>query len=249
MTLDALVRDLRSYRGVSRKREISSIASRLLCPPDSNVIASYGEDAAAIDYNSRVLLLAADGIMEDLITSDPYWAGYCSVLVNVNDVAAMGGLPIAAVDIISCGDEGLRDSIVEGLSDASSRFQVPIVGGHLHPDTSYSAIDVAVLGETDRQHLVTSSSAVAGDDIIFSMDLEGRFTPGIPYSWDTTSNKGPDEVRRRLASMHAVAPMLSAGKDISNPGALGSAGMLMEASGVGGRIAVDMLPKPEGVDI
>ncbi|UCE80855.1 MAG: methanogenesis marker 2 protein, partial [Methanobacteriota archaeon] len=36
---------------------------------------------------------------------------------------------------------------------------------------------------------------------------------------------------------------------ISNPGALGSAGMLMEASGVGGRIAVDMLPKPEEVDI
>ena len=32
---------------------------------------------------------------------NPYWAGYCSVLVNVNDIAAMGGKPLAMVNIMS----------------------------------------------------------------------------------------------------------------------------------------------------
>lgn len=248
MSLDALVQNLRSYRGILRKREVSDLASKLLRAPEGSVLANHGEDAAAIDYGDRILLLAADGIMEDLVASDPYWAGYCSVLVNVNDIAAMGGMPLALVDIISCGDGGLRERIVDGLSDASDKFGVPIVGGHLHPDTSYSAIDVAVLGETDSRHLVRSSGAVPGHEIVFAMDLEGRFTPEIPYSWDTTSTKDSDEVRRGLASVHAVAPMLSAGKDISNPGSLGSAGMLLEASCAGGRVNIDSLPRPDGVE-
>ncbi|UCE44755.1 MAG: methanogenesis marker 2 protein [Methanobacteriota archaeon] len=249
MCLRDLVRELREYRGVSRKSEVSDLASRLLRIPEGDLLASIGEDAAAIDYGDRVLLLAADGIMEDLISTDPYWAGYCSVLVNVNDIAAMGGMPLALVDIISCSDSDVRERIAEGLGHASEKFGVPVVGGHLHPDTTYSAIDVAVLGETDTQHLVRSSGAVAGHDILFAMDLDGQFTPRIPYSWDTSSLKDTDEVRRGLASMHAVAPMISAGKDISNPGSLGSAGMLLEASGAGGRVDVNSIPKPDNVEL
>ena len=249
MRLRDLARELREYRGVSRKSEVSDLASRLLRVPEGDLLASIGEDAAAIDYGDRVLLLAADGIMEDLISTDPYWAGYCSVLVNVNDIAAMGGMPLALVDIISCSDNDVRERIVEGLSHASDKFGVPVVGGHLHPDTTYSAIDVAVLGETDTQHMVRSSGAVVGHDILFAMDLDGRFTPRIPYSWDTSSMKDTDEARRGLASMHAVAPMISAGKDISNPGSLGSAGMLLEASGAGGRVDVNSIPRPDNVEL
>ena len=249
MSLDALVAEIRNYRGVTRKREVSALASKLLRSPEGNLVASHGEDAAAIDYGESVLLLAADGIMEDLISADPYWAGYCSVLVNVNDIAAMGGMPLALVNIISCGDGGVRSRISDGLRDASSKFGVQIVGGHLHPDTSYSAVDVAVLGETDRHHLVRSSTAAPGQDIVYAMDTDGGFTPGMPYSWDTTSNKDSDEVRRGLTSMHAVAPVVSAGKDISNPGALGSAGMMLEASGVGGLVRVDELPRPDEVEL
>lgn len=249
MTLTGLVQELRGSRGVSRKSDVSDLAARLLRVPEGSLVASFGEDAAAIDHSDGVLLLAADGIMEDLISSDPYWAGYCAVLVNVNDIAAMGGMPLALVDIISCGIKTVRERIADGLRDASDKFGVPIVGGHLHPDTSYSAIDVAVLGETDRKHLVGSTGAVPGNDIIFAMDLDGRFTPGIPYSWDTTTTKDPDEVRRGLASMHAVAPMLTAGKDISNPGSPGTAGMLLEASGVGGRVDIDSLPRPNDVEL
>ena len=247
--LSELVRELRQYGGVRRKQEVSDVAERLLSELGGSILASYGEDAAAIDYDEKVLLLAADGVMESLIDANPYWAGYCSVLVNVNDIAAMGGMPIAVVDVLSCQKGEVRDSLVSGLSAASQKFGVPIVGGHLHPDADRPSLDVAVLGETDPDHLVLSSTASAGDDILCAMDIEGEFTPGIPYSWDTTSTKDREDIRRCLASMHAVAPLLSAGKDVSNPGTLGTAGMLLEASSAGGVIDIARIPRPENVPV
>jgi len=249
VSIEELVQNLRTHRGVTRKAEVSAVADELLAVPEGIIIATHGEDAAAIDLDGRIILLAADGIMEDLVEADPYWAGYCSVLVNVNDIAAMGGSPLAIVDVLSCGDSRVRSEIVRGIRAASEKTGVPVVGGHLNPDATYCAVDVAVLGETDQEHLILSSGASSGDAVIFAMDLDGHFTPGIPYSWDTTSAKDSDAVRRGVMSMHTVGPMVSAGKDISNPGALGTLGMLLEASQCGAKIDVSAIPRPDDVDL
>jgi len=187
--------------------------------------------------------------MEDLVRRNPRWAGYCAVLVNVNDIAAMGGLPLAMVNVLSCSDERVREQIVAGMKDACDKFMVPMVGGHLHPDTSYSAVDVAILGKTDRSRLVLSSGASEGDTVVFAMDLDGRFTEGVPYSWDTTSRKSREVVRRQLRTMNRVAQYLTAGKDISNPGAFGTLGMLLEASSKGATVDIGKIPRPKGVDM
>ena len=249
VNVERIVTHVREYKGITRKAPVSSVARSLLGTAKDGVIASYGEDAAAIKSRGQILLLAADGILEDLVRTDPHWAGYCSVLVNVNDIAAMGGLPIAMVNVLSCPDEDVRSQIVAGMRSASEKFGVPIVGGHLHPDTGYTAIDVAILGRTSPTHLILSSRARIGDDVIFAMDLDGRFTPGVPYSWDTTSRKSSREVRRRLDVMHKLAPHLHSGKDISNPGSLGTLGMLLEASGKGADVDILRIPHPAGVDL
>ena len=248
MELAELVDRVRSYRGVSRKAPIEEVARSLIPRGRGDIIAAAGEDAAAVRRGREVLLLAADGIIQDLVDRDPEWAGYCSVLVNANDIAAMGGLPLAAVDVLSCGDPGVRSLIVTGMRRACDKFGVPMVGGHLHPDTQHASIAVAMLGRTTPSRLVLSSGARAGDSIVFAMDLDGSFTPGVPYSWDTTSRKRPAEVQARLATMHRLAPLLTAGKDVSNPGALGTLGMLLEASAKGGVVDLERIPRPEGVD-
>lgn len=249
MELAEIVRAVRSYRGVARKAPIGSVARSLIPGRSGSLLAALGEDSAAIKHGSEVLLLAADGIIQDLVDKDPRWAGYCSVLVNANDIAAMGGLPVAAVNVLSCGDARVRSSLVKGMREACDKFGVPMVGGHLHPDTPYAAVDVAMLGRTTQSRLVLSSGARAGDSVVFAMDIDGRFTPGIPYSWDTTSRKSPEDVQARLETMHEVAPMLSAGKDISNPGALGTLGMLLEASSKGAQVDVDRIPRPAREDL
>jgi len=193
--------------------------------------------------------MAADGIRQDLVQRDPHWAGYCAVLVNVNDIAAMGGFPVAMVNVLSCPDEKVREKIVEGMKEACEKFMVPMVGGHLHPDTTYSAIDVAILGKTDRSRLVLSTGASEGDSVMFAIDLDGQFTKGVPYSWDTTSKKSREVIKRQLRTMNRIAPFLTAGKDISNPGALGSLGMMLEASGKGAQVQIDCIPRPPKVGL
>lgn len=240
---------VRSYRGVVRKASIGAVARELIPSGSEGVIAAHGEDAAAIRHGRGILLIAADGIIQDLVDKDPWWAGYCSILVNANDIAAMGGVPVAAVNVLSCGDIDVRSRIVRGMREASDKFGVPMVGGHLHPDTAYAAVDVAMLGRTTPGRLVLSSGARRGDHVLFAMDLEGSFTPGVPYSWDTTSRKRPEEVQGRLAVMHKVAPHLTAGKDISNPGSLGTLGMLLEASSKGAYVDPAEIPVPESEDI
>ena len=249
MKLDKLVAEIRDYKGVSRKGPIASVAMDLLPTSTEMLLATHGEDAAVIKCGREILLMAADGIREDLVDADPFWAGYCAVLVNVNDIAAMGGQSIAMVNVLSCADPAKRERIVAGMKEACLKFAVPMVGGHLHPDTSYTAIDVAILGKTDRSRLVLSSGASEGEDVIFAMDLDGRFTPNVPYSWDTTSTKSGTVVRRQLKTMNRIAPFLTAGKDISNPGALGSLGMLLETSGKGATVDVPKIPIPKNVDL
>lgn len=243
--LSELVKKIREYRGIIRKGPIGPVARKLIPIQMNDVLAAYGEDAAVIKCGREILLMAADGVIQDLIKRNPYWAGYSAVLVNVNDIAAMGGIPVALVDVIACGDEDVREKIVQGMRDASDKFAAPIVGGHLHPDASYQAIDVAILGKTDRSRLVLSSGAGEKDPIIFASDLDGEFTEGVPYSWDTTSRKSKEIVRRQIKVMNKIAPYLTAGKDISNAGALGTLGMLLEASGKGATVDISKIPVPK----
>ncbi len=137
---------VREYEGVKRKHAIGEMVKALRIDAP-HVVASFGEDAAVIEHNGEALLLAADGIWSRLMEADPYWAGYCSVLVNVHDIAAMGGKPIAMVDVFSMPkNTHTHEQVVKGMHDASAQFGVPIVGGHLHPDAPYSVIDVSILG-------------------------------------------------------------------------------------------------------
>jgi putative methanogenesis marker protein 2 len=249
VNLKGLVKDVRAFKGIQRKGPVGGVAKVLLPMPSDDVLASYGEDAAVIKVGREILLMASDGIREDLVQKNPRWAGYCAVLVNVNDIAAMGGFPLAMVNVLSCPDEKIRGEIVLGMKEACEKFRVPMVGGHLHPDSSYSAVDVAILGKTDRSRLVLSTGASEGDSVMFAIDLDGEFTKGVPYSWDTTSRKSQEVIRRQLRTMNKVAPYLNAGKDISNPGALGSLGMMLEASGKGASVKVDSIPRPAKVNL
>ena len=142
---ETIAKVVREYEGVRRKHSIGEMV-RALKIDAPHVVASFGEDAAVIRHNDEALLLAADGIWSRLMEADPYWAGYCSVLVNIHDIAAMGGHPIAMVDIFSIAKTTVQELVVKGMHDASAQFGVPIVGGHLHPDAPYSVIDVSILG-------------------------------------------------------------------------------------------------------
>ena len=251
MDLQALATRLREYPGVTRKKTISEVINFFPTIPQDNILAAYGDDAAVIAFNDDVLLLAADGIMESLMKTNPFYAGYFAVLVNLNDISAMGGIPLAMVDIVSMKDEYVCAQVMKGMEEAVQKFGVPIVGGHTHPDCGYNAIDVAVLGTARRESVIYSHTAMVGDDIIFAMDLDGFFPPALPYAWDTTSHKDPETCRKQMLIMNEIGRrhLVRSGKDISNPGSVGTLGMLLETSGRGGNVDIDKVPRPSGIEL
>jgi len=251
MKLEALVSEIRSHPGVTRKKAISEVLHFFSYTHFDSVLASYGEDCAVLDYGESVLLLAADGIMESLMKANPFFAGYYSILVNINDISAMGGIPLAMVDIISMKDEKVCAQVMKGMETAIRKFGVPVVGGHTHPDCNYDAVDVAILGTVSKDAVIYSHTANPGQDIIFAMDLDGFFPEKLRFAWDTTSKKDSDTCRRQMLIMNEIGKrhLVSAGKDMSNPGSIGTLGMLLETSGKGGCVDLDQVPIPPGVDL
>jgi len=243
---ETIAQVVREYEGVRRKHSIGEMV-RALKIDAPHVIASFGEDAAVIEHHGEALLLAADGIWSRLMEADPYWAGYCSVLVNIHDIAAMGGHPIAMVDIFSIAKSTVQELVVKGMHDASAQFGVPIVGGHLHPDAPYSVIDVSILGSARLDSLIYSHTAREGDRVVAAIDLSGRVHPSCSLNWDSVTMKSAAEVRSQIALMEEIGKrhLVTAGKDISNPGLIGTLGMLLEVSGKGAEIDLGLIPKPD----
>jgi putative methanogenesis marker protein 2 len=247
MNLERLAGSLRDYLGTTRKHTIKNIVGIF---DEKGTNPSFGEDAAIIDYGEDALLLAADGIWDKLMRADPEWSGYCSVLVNVHDIAAMGGRPLGMVDVFSSNSDEITQRVLKGMKAGIDKFGVPIVGGHLHPDTPYAALDVAILGIAKKDSIIYSSTAREGDDVVLAIDLDGRVHPSCDLNWDTTYLKDAEIVRKQVGSMVDLAEkkLLTAGKDVSNPGIIGTLGMLLEVSGVGADVDMSAVPKPQGLE-
>ncbi len=256
--LREIVDTIKDFIGIRRKHDIAQsikILTETLNVRDSTtVIKSFGEDSAVIEIESLeddYLLLALDGMWSKLIESSPYLAGYFSILVNVNDIIVKGGKPIAVLNMMASSSEEIRNEMFKGITDGCKKFKVPMVGGHLHPDSEYLELAVSILGIVKKKYVIYSDGAKIGDDIIIGIDLEGSFHPQFIYAWDTTTKKTSAEVYDRYKAIWQIAEnqLASACKDISNPGVIGTLGMLLDASEKGGLIELDKIPMPKDVDI
>lgn len=253
MDFGEIIESIRTFKGVTRKHSIADVREKL---KDSynisgNVYLAFGDDAAAIDIgNNQLMLLATDGIWGTLMDIDPWWSGYCSVLVNVNDIAAMGGLPMGMTNVLSSSDEEITNQIMDGINEGVKKFGVPMVGGHTHPDTPYNALDVAISGIVDKDAIIPSCGAKVDDNVIVAIDLDGSIYPNTEINWDTTSDKSPEYVQSQIMVMNTIGKkhLVNAAKDISNPGIVGTLGMLLEASDMGANIDLDQIPKPDDID-
>jgi putative methanogenesis marker protein 2 len=253
LNLSKLVDSLQRFEGVERKTSIEGITNKLkkIYNVSGDTLLDFGDDASAIDIgDDNLILFAADGIWGKLMDSDPYWAGYCSILVNVNDIAAMGGKPIAMVNILSINNNEIADKLLEGIVDGCEKFNVPMVGGHLHPDTSYNALDVAIVGIAKKDKIITSFGSNIGDKVIIAIDLDGKQHPAFKLNWDTTYHKEKKLVQDQIKAMEEIAKknLATGGKDISNPGTLGTLEMLLESSGVGANINLQAIPKNKNIN-
>lgn len=244
--LATLLRTLRNGPALAAKQDISEAVA--VFGRDACKGIRLGDDCAAIPDGDGYLLLASEGFQDSFVRAMPWFAGYCGVMVNVSDIAAMGGRPLAVVDALWSDTSEAAASILTGLHEGANTYGVPVVGGHTNMRSTHNSLSVAILGRA--RHLLTSFDARAGEVLIAAIDLRGRWHDPHPF-WDASSALcGTDEVLRlrgdiELLPIIAEDGLSRAAKDISMAGLLGTALMLAECSGVGMTIRLEDIPRPE----
>jgi hypothetical protein len=141
--------------------------------PDLLVGPGIGLDCAVIDQGDRLLVCKSDPVT--FVTEDP---GRYLVRVNANDVATTGAVPrwLMVTLLLPEGraDYAMAERIMGQIGEACRGLGITLVGGHTEV-THGLAHPVAVgalLGEVDRDRLVTPRGARVGDRVLL--------TKGVP---------------------------------------------------------------------
>jgi uncharacterized protein len=240
-TLSDLVARLRESRGFKHKRDISDVLSHL---PRGAV--AIGDDCAAIPDGDGYLLFAIEGMVSDFVRAMPWFAGYSSVMVNISDIYAMGGRPVAVVDALWSGSTYEAREVLAGMTAASKAYDVPIVGGHSNVRSNGAQLAVSIVGRARK--LLTSFDARPGDALIMAVDLRGRYEEPYPF-WNASVGAPEGRARADFELLPALAEegLCDTAKDISMAGVLGTVLMLLECSKLGARM--NAIPRPSTTDL
>jgi uncharacterized protein len=206
-----------------------------------------GDDCAAIPNPAGTghLLFAAEGMLESFVEDDPWFAGYSAVMVNLSDIAAMGGRPVALTDILWSPSDEISSQIWQGMEEAAMAYGVPIVGGHTtHLTSGKAALGAAVLGHAGER-LITSFDAKAGDHLVIAIDLHGSYREDKPF-WNSSTITAPRRLRADLELLPSLAEkgLCRAGKSISSGGIIGTLAMFCNCSEVGAILDLEDVPCP-----
>ena len=163
------------------------------------VPVGIGDDAALLSPTSgEEVIVTTDMLMDGrhfiVGQTPPELIGRKSLAVNLSDIAAMGGRPIAAFISWALPRHQGRDlakSLFTGMADLAREFDVSIAGGDTNSWDGPLVINVTVVGETIGQRRILRSGAQPGDVIFVTGPLGGSlagrhltFTPRINEAID-----------------------------------------------------------------
>ena len=247
--LDSLCTELRALPEIAAKTAIKLAAS--FCDNQSELsleqrYAMPGDDCAAFKTADGYQLLAMEGMLPDFVLRDPKAAGWSSVMVNISDIAAMGGRPSAIVNAYWHNDDEASAILLKHMKRACDVFGVAFAGGHSSIQPSFTPnLAVAIMGQAKQ--LLSCHHIKPGQRLFMLTDLTGSWHGNMPY-WGCVQGKTPEQIRQQwnVPAELAEAGLAVAAKDISNGGLLGTLIMMLELTGCGANLDLSAIPKPAG---
>lgn len=208
------------------------------------VPVGIGDDAALVRSSADGLLVTADMLMDgvdfDVRTTPHELIGRKCLAVNLSDIAAMAGRPLAAFISLALprhGGRELAEHLYRGLTALAAEFDVAIAGGDTNTWDGPLVVNVTLLGAPPSRGPVLRSGARPGDWLMVTGRLGGSlggrhltFTPRV----------------REAAALLAAAD-LHAMIDLSD-GLASDARHIATESQVGVVIDADRLPIHDDVD-
>jgi thiamine-monophosphate kinase len=145
------------------------------------VALGIGDDCASLRFTPGYEVLVTTDMLMDgrhfrLGEASPEQIGHKCLGVNLSDIAAMAGTPIAAVVAVALprvDAEAIALGLHAGISRLAERFGVLLVGGDTNAWDGPLVVSVTVLGEAEPGRAIRRSGAKPGDVIFVTGPLGG----------------------------------------------------------------------------
>ncbi len=198
--------------------------SREFGPAPPGVILGIGDDCAAIEIPGPDYLLwtvdtLVEGVHFDLAYTSLAQLGWKSLTVNLSDIAAMGGAPVAA--LLSLGWPPDRDrcgalQFAAGLAQAAREFGGAVIGGDTVSSPTGLTVTITLTGRVPATQMLRRSGAQSGD-LIFVTGPLGEAAAGLKIlRQDLTM---PPELKVALTEAQLrPRPQLRAGRLLAQEG-------------------------------
>ncbi len=186
--------------------------------------------------DDKAVVLTADYFTP--IVDDPYWFGAIAAANSLSDVYAMGGRPVAALNLASFpGEAGflpLAKKIMQGGIDKMTEAGVSIIGGHTIKDKE-PKYGFAVMGMIHPNKIYDNSKAKKGDALILTKPIgTGVVSTGIKAGM--CSEETISEITKSMAALNKRASEVmvevgvSTATDITGFGLIGHLSEVLAAS-------------------
>lgn len=220
--------------------------ARVLVGPDT------ADDAGVYLLDGRALIATADFITP--VCDDPLRFGRVAAANSVSDVFAMGGRVLFALNLCCFPEaEENREVYAEILAGAAEKLTEAggvLLGGHSVRDLELK-FGLAVVGEADRDRLLTNAAAVPGQRLILTKPL-GTGVILNAFKFSKLDEAGLEPALVEMERLNADAARLALGHgataatDVTGFGLAGHALTIARASGVGLRVEFARLPVYDG---
>lgn len=207
-----------------------------------------GAPASDLLVSTDMLVEGTHFLMEDI---SPRQLGWKSAAVNISDIAAMGGKPIAtflSLALPKTLPEQWMQEFMEGYNEISEKFGAALLGGDTTCSPDRICINVTVLGTCPRGKAKLRSAARPGDLVCVTGTL-GDSAAGLRLILDGQKGAAPRLIDRHYTPTPRVEeglalsclPGVHAMMDISD-GVGSDLRHILDESGVGARIDTGKLP-------
>lgn len=201
------------------------------------VLVGPGDDCAVLAPPAVPLLVTTDLLTEgvDFVLAEcgPRAVGRKAMGVNLSDIAAMAGVPVAAVVAVALppGGRGIAEELFLGLKDVADRFACPLVGGDTNAWAGGLVVTVTVLGRATGRGPVLRSGAKPGDYLFVTGPLGGSL---LGRHLSPTPRIAEALALHRAVDLHAMI-------DLSD-GLAKDVGHICEESGCGAALSAGAIP-------
>jgi thiamine-monophosphate kinase len=257
---------------------IRKICASVPLPPEigEKIVLGIDDDTAVVRPSEHLLQLVTSDIMVegvhfDLTYTSMEHLGWKLLVVNLSDIAAMGGIPLHAVITVALPAKisvEMVEAMYGGIAKAAETYRCAIVGGDTNTSLGNMTVAATVTGEVSESWLKLRSGAQPGDRICVSGDLglshaglkillrekerylsspgKDEFKPNLtPYTVAVTKHLAPRarfDVAQKIAGREWVHAMI----DISD-GLASDLRHICVRSRTGAHLDIDKLRIPEQV--